>query len=64
MKGFLNRFVIFCPRVNCLVNQEVSYRVMDEGEIEFSATCTGIRDSCKECVIVKIIENERVTTRK
>lgn len=59
MKGYLNRFVTYCPRIKGFVNQEVSYRVKDDGEKESSATCTGIRDSCKDCFIVQIGENNQ-----
>ncbi|MCM3400981.1 hypothetical protein [Cytobacillus oceanisediminis] len=59
MKEYLNRFVTYCPLIKSFVNQEVSHRVKDDGEKELSATCTGIRDSCKDCFIVQIGDNNQ-----
>lgn len=59
MNGYLNRFVTYCPQIKSFVNQEVSYRSKAGGEKEYSATCTGIRDICKNCFIVQIGENNQ-----
>ncbi len=52
MKTYLKRFVIYCPNIDNVVNQEVSFRIVD-GKEEFSATCTGIKESCFHCPIIQ-----------
>lgn len=64
MKGYLNRFVTYCPQIDNFVNQEVSFKNSANGESEYSVTCTGIRDSCKDCFVILIGISERETVCK
>lgn len=62
--SYLNRFITYCPQIDSFVNQEVSFKGSADGESEYTATCTGIRDSCKDCFVVQIGYNERETVCK
>ncbi|KAB7706280.1 hypothetical protein F9802_11950 [Bacillus aerolatus] len=57
MREYLKRVVTYCPSIEGKVNQEVSFRGVN-GKKEFSATCTGIRDSCYDCFIVQSANNK------
>ncbi|PWW26844.1 hypothetical protein DFO73_1097 [Cytobacillus oceanisediminis] len=55
MEGYyLKRFVTYRPQIDSFVNQEVSFKGSADGDSEYSVTCTGIKDSCKDCFIVQI----------
>lgn len=51
--GYLKRVVTYCSKQDRNVNQEISFREF-HGTKELSLTCTGIKDSCKDCFIVKL----------
>lgn len=57
------RIVTYCPRIDSMVNQEISFRIVD-GEKELSLTCTGIRESCHDCFIVQIGEERKEPAAK
>lgn len=61
---YLNRFITYCPQIDRYVNQEVSFIGSADGESEYSVTCTGITDSCNDCFVVQIGNNERKTVKQ
>lgn len=54
---YLKRVVTYCPRIREKVNREFSFRIVN-GNKEFSSTCTGIKDYCDDCFIVKNDEDK------
>ena len=52
MRECLKRVIAYCSWTNSKVNQEFSSRIVIDKR-EFSATCTGIRESCHDCFIVQ-----------
>ncbi|KAB7709019.1 hypothetical protein F9802_02475 [Bacillus aerolatus] len=56
MEKYLRRVAAYCPDIDSMVNQEISFTEIN-GQKEFSATCTAIRESCHDCFIVKITNN-------
>ncbi len=57
MNYFSKRHSTYCHRVDRYINYEIVIS-LSNGQLQCTATCTGIEDSCEDCPLV-IFNDER-----